>query len=117
MDGFVTFGSLMALEHVNTQNTGAGDDSKSVLLIFCPTGETAGKVDVTPRMLELARMGFQFVGATRWDPQDMSYYLICAKEESLSEAVRDALLKDAPEIVWKAMNGFDHCTYSRNDSN
>ena len=116
MDGFVTFGSLMALEHVTKQIAGAGDDSKNVLLIFCPTGETAGKVDVTQRMMELGSMGFQFVAITRWDPRDTSYYVICAKEESLSEAVGDALLKDAPDVIRKAMNGFEHCTNIRSNN-
>ena len=74
MDGFVTFGSLMALEHVNKQDTGTGDDRNKVLLVFCPTAETAGKVDITARMIELASVGFQFVPITRWDPRDTSYY-------------------------------------------
>ena len=117
MDGYVTFGALMGLERLNKQDTGAGDGSKNVLLIFCPTGETAGKVDVTLRMMELASMGYEFVGATCWDPLDRSYYLICGKEESLSAAVRAALLKDAPDIIRKAMDGFDHCANSSNDNN
>ena len=118
MDGFVTFGALMGLENVDKQDAGTGDDRNKVLLIFCRTTDTeAGNVDVTARMLELASLGYQFVGAARWDPQDMSYYVICAKEESLSEAVKDAVLKDAPDIIRKAMNGFDQCTNSRSNNN
>ena len=107
----------MGLEVGSKHDQGAGDDSENVLLIFCPTGESeAGKVDVTPRMMELASMGFRHVAITRWDPRDTSYYVICAKEETLSEAVRDAILEDAAHIVSEAMNGFDHCTNIRNNN-
>ena len=114
MDGFVTFGALMGLEAIAKQDIGSGGD---VLLIFCPSGETAGKVDVTARMLELACMGFQFVAITRWDPQDTSYYVICAKEETLSEAVKNAILMDAGDIVRDATKGFELWEDNSTDNN
>ena len=108
----------MGLEVESKHDQGVGDDCENVLLIFCPTGESeAGKVDVTPRMMELASMGFRHVAITRWDPRDTSYYVICARGETLSEAFTDAILEDAAHIVSEAMNGFDHYSYSSNNNN
>ena len=76
----VTFGLLMGLDAEIMQGTGAGDSGKEALLVFCPTGESEeGKIEVKPRMMDLALMGLWPAAIVRWNPQDTRYYAIFAK--------------------------------------
>jgi hypothetical protein len=101
----VTFGLLMGLEFESKQDAGAGYDGTNSLLIFCVTGESEeGKIRVTPRMMDLAQMGFQPVAIARGDPGDIRNYKIFANEyipEVLSIAA-DGYLRDSgnPNILW-----------------
>src|ERR1700722_3588983 len=104
MEKFITFGLLMGLE---PQGANTNVDNKSALLIFCPTGESvAGRIDVTQRMMDLALMGFQPAAITRWNLQGTRDYVIFRKED-LSDALRNAVLKDAGNIVCKAIEDFE----------
>jgi len=64
-------------------------------LIFCVTGESEeGKIRVTPRMMDLAQMGFQPVAIARGDPGDIRNYKIFANEyiPSLVSGLIDAVI-------------------------
>jgi hypothetical protein len=63
-----TFGLLMGMDVETKQCTGAGDSDKEILLVFCPTGESEdGKIDFTPRMLDLGLMGLRPVAIHHGD--------------------------------------------------
>lgn len=95
----------MGMEVESKQADGAGDDGKEVLLVFYPTGESEERnIDVTPRMMDLALMGFLAVAITRWDPKDTRYYTICGKE-GLSECLRNAVLNETGSLVREALKG------------
>lgn len=115
-DHLVTFGLLMGMETENEQYAGAGDSSKEVLLVFCPTGESEeGKIDVTPRMLELERMGLRPVAVTRWNPADPGNYTIFAKE-GLSKLMQNAVLNDTWNLLREALEGSEFLKYSSNNN-
>ena len=112
---FVTFGLLMGLELENKHDTCAGVDGKEALLVFCPTGETEqGKIDVTPRMLDLELMGMRPVAITRWNPADPGNYAIFAKE-GLSKSLRSAVLNDTWNLLREALEGSELWKYSMTD--
>jgi len=98
----VTFGLLMGIEVENKQDAGARCDGKTAILVFCPTGESKGKIDITPRMLDLELMGMRPVAITRWNPEDTRYYAIFA-QEGLSEVVRKAVLNETGSLVREAL--------------
>jgi hypothetical protein len=99
----VTFGMLMGKEAEEAHDNCAGDTGSKVLLIFCPTGESEeGNIDVTPRMMDLALMGFLPVAITRWNPEDIRYYMIFAKDD-LSESLKNAVLDEAGSLVQEAL--------------
>ena len=113
----VTFGLLMGMEVDNEQNNGAGDSGKEALLVFCPTGESEeGKIDITPRMMDLALMGFRPVAITRWDPQDTRYYTIFSTED-ISEPLRNAVLNEAGSLVREALEASEVLKYGSTDNN
>lgn len=114
---FVTFGLLMGLELENNQDTSAGDCGKEVLLVFCLAGESEdGKIDVTPRMLDLELMGMRPVAITRWNPADPGNYTIFAKE-GLSETLQKAVLEETWNLLREALEGSELWKYSTNDNN
>jgi hypothetical protein len=113
----MTFGLLMGMEVENKQNTGAGDCGSDVLLIFCPTYESdEGKIEVTPRMKDLALMGFQPVAITRWNPEDTRNYVIFSKE-GISDCMRNAVLNDTWSLLRDALLGSEFWNYSSTNSN
>lgn len=113
---FVTFGLLMGMETENEQYAGAGEGGQEVILLFCPTGETeVGKIDVTPRMMDLELMGFRPVAITRWNPADPGNYAIFAKE-GLSESLQKAVLNDTWNLVREALEGSELWKYSSNNN-
>jgi hypothetical protein len=113
----VTFGLLMGMEVDNEQNNGAGDSGKEALLVFCPTGESEeGKIDITPRMMDLALMGFWPVVITRWNPENTRYYAIFAKE-GLSQMMGNAVLKETGSLVREALGVSELPNYSSTDNN
>lgn len=113
----ITFGVLMGMEAEEAQDKGAGDPGSNVLLIFCPTAESeVGKIDTTPRMMDLALMGFAPVAITRWNPEDTRYYMIFATE-NLSEAVQNAVLRKAGNLVRAALLDSEFLNYSSTHNN
>lgn len=112
----ITFGVLMAMEVEEAQDRGAGDSDSNVLLIFCPTSEfEQGNIDVTPRIMDLAFMGFRPVAITRWNPQDTRYFAIFAKE-GLSESLRNAVLNEAGSSIREALLGSELSNYSSTEN-
>jgi hypothetical protein len=100
----VTFGLLMGLEVESKQDSSADDCFEEALLVFCQTGESEeGKIEITPRMTDLALMGFRPVAITRWDPQDTGYYSIFSTDD-LSESLRNAVLNEAGSLVRQALD-------------
>ena len=113
----VTFGLLMGMDVETKQGTGAGDCSNEALLVFCPAGESGeGNIDVTPRMMDLALMGFQPVVITRWNPADPCNYTIFAKD-GLSKPMQNAVLSDTWNLLRAAMEGSELLKYSSTDDN
>lgn len=103
----ITFGVLMGMEAEDAQDRGAGDSGKEALIVFCPTGESEeGNIDVTPRMMDLALMGFRPVAITRWNPEDTRYYAIFAKDD-LSQLLRNAVLNEAGNVVRDAVEALE----------
>ena len=107
MDELATFGLLMGLEVESKNGAAACDESKSALLVFCPTADLGeGKISVTPRMMDLSLMGFRHVAIVRWCTDGNDVYVIFATE-NLSEALRNAVLEDVGNIVRKAIEDFE----------
>lgn len=116
-ENIVTFGLLMGLEVRNKQDTRAGDPGSNVLLIFCPTAESeVGKIDTTRRMMDLALMGFAPVAITRWNPKDIRYYSVFAKE-GLSQIMHNAVLKETGTLVREALEGLELLKHGTTDNN
>ncbi|SPE25284.1 hypothetical protein SBA5_490059 [Candidatus Sulfotelmatomonas gaucii] len=113
----VTFGLLMGLEVESKRDTGASDDGKEALLIFCATSESgAGNIDITPRMMDLALMGFAPVAIARWDPADIRYCKIFATE-GLSQVIQNAVLKETGSLVREALEASELVKYSTTENN
>lgn len=113
----VTFGVLMGMEVESRQNSGAGGCGKEALLVFCPTGETEeGTIETTQRMLDLELMGFRPVAITRWNPDDIRYYKIFAKE-GLSEMMKSAVLDGTWSLLCEALGVSELLNYSSTDNN
>ncbi len=113
----ITFGVLMGMEAEEAQDKGAGDPGSNVLLIFCPTAESeVGKIDTTPRMMDLALMGFAPVAITRWNPEDSRYYSVFAKD-GLSQIMHNAVLKETGTLVREALEGPELLKYGTTDNN
>ena len=117
MEELATFGVLMGLEADSDQHTASGNNNRATLLISCPTADYgAGRIKVTPRMFDLARMGFRDIAVTRWCPNDKSAYAIFSRQ-SLSEAMRNAVLKDAGDLVSDAVERLELDRHAAVDNN
>ena len=115
MDELVTFGVLMGLE--SKRMTGK-EDNNDVLLMFCSTQDLGdGRINITPRMWDLACMGFGHVAIARWCTSDTCSYVIF-EVENLSKDMKKAISEDTEEIVRAALHRSDvHCCNHINISN
>jgi hypothetical protein len=98
-----TLGCVMAFEGEYEWDEAASGQMKEVLLIFCPTGETdKGCVEVSPRMKDLACMGFSPAALVRANSKDHSQFAIYALPD-LPEWVAYAISKESERLVLDAM--------------
>ena len=98
-----TLGCVMAFESEYECDEAASGQLKEVLLIFCPTGETDKDcVEVSPRMKDLACMGFSPAALVRVNSKDHSQFAIYALAD-LSKWVAHAISKESERIVLDAM--------------
>ncbi len=80
---------------------------KEVLLIFCPTKETdEGFVEVSPRMKDLALMGFQPVALVRANPADLCEFSIYALPD-LPGSIVYAISRESERLVLEAMSAVE----------
>jgi hypothetical protein len=102
-DDMVTFACLMAFESYLNCDSPNGDPRKRVFMICCPTCELGqSKIEVTPRMRDLALMGFRPVAIARGDPEDVSEFVILAKA-GLPLEIADALAAEGIGMVRNAL--------------
>jgi hypothetical protein len=98
-DDLVTFACLMAFESYLNCDSLNGDPRKRVFMIYCPTGESEeGTLEVTPRMRDLALMGFVPAAIARADPADIVEFSIYAMAD-LPLEIADALAAEGIGIV------------------
>lgn len=98
-----TLGCVMAFEADYEWDEAASGQMKNVLLIFCPTRETdRGCVEVSPRMKELACMGFNPAALVRANSKDHGQFAIYALPD-LPGWVAYAISRESERLVLDAM--------------
>jgi hypothetical protein len=98
-----TLGCVMAFEGEYEWDEAASGRMTEVLLIFCPAGETdKGCLEVSPRMKDLACMGFNPAALVRANSKDHSQFAIYALPD-LPGRVAYAISKESERLVLDAM--------------
>jgi hypothetical protein len=102
-----TVGCVMAFEAEFEWGESASGQMKEALLVFCSTGETGdGCVEVSPRMKDLAYMGFRPVALVRANSRDVSQFAIYALPD-LPGWIMHAISKESENLVQDAIAVLD----------
>lgn len=102
-----TVGCILAYQAESRCDEAASGHMKEVLLIFCPTKETdEGFVEVSPRMKDLALMGFQPVALVRANPADLCEFSIYALPD-LPGSIVYAISRESERLVLEAMSAVE----------
>lgn len=99
-----TVGCIMAYRAEYRCDEAASGEMTEVLLNFSPTEETVEDfVQVSPRMKDLALMGFQPVALVRANPADLCEFSIYALPD-LPGSIDYALSRESERLVLEAMS-------------
>jgi hypothetical protein len=104
-----TLGCVMAFEGEYEWDEAASGQIKEVLLILCPTGETEGCIEVSPRMKDLACMGFSPAALVRAKSKDHTQFAIYTLPD-LPGWVAYAISKESERLVMEAMADLELCS-------